>query len=151
MAGTSTELELPAAPPSGLVVDCSVTLAWFLVDEENELAEQILARVDRIELWSPPIWRYELANGLAIALRRGRLTPENWKEAIREAARTPVRIDPALPGLAELAELAAAHRLTAYDAAYLELALRRRLPLATLDTALAAAATERGVLYRPES
>lgn len=143
MAGTSTEL----APPRGLVVDCSVTLAWFLLDERNELAERILAHIGQLELWAPPIWRYELANGLEVARRRGRLRSSHWHEAIREAGLAPVRIDPTLPGCPELAELAAREKLTTYDAAYLELALRRGLPLATLDADLAAAAERHGVRF----
>ena len=149
MAGTSTEAASGVTPPRGLVVDCSVTLAWFLLDERNELADRILGRVEQLELWSPLIWRYELANGLDVARRRGRLKRSDWQEAIREAARAPVRIDPGLPDIRELAELAERHGLTTYDAAYLELALRRGLPLATLDTDLAAAAEQHGVRFAP--
>jgi predicted nucleic acid-binding protein len=145
MAAIATE-----PPPGGVVVDCSVALAWFLLDETNALAERISARIDRLEIWVPPLWRYELTNGLDVARRRGRLAPESWREAIRAAEEAPVRVDPTVPGAVELAELAAAHGLTTYDAAYLELALRRRIPLATTDADLAAAATALRVLFDPE-
>lgn len=95
----------------------------------------------------PSLWRLEVANGLLGAVRRGRLAVER-RDALLEAL---LEMDIAIDAETDLhawsgtVRLAEAHGLTAYDAAYLELAQRRRLPLATLDAALAQAAREAGV------
>ncbi len=140
---TSTEVEAPRA----LVVDCSISLSWFLPDEQNDIAQRILARLSRLEVWVPFLWRLELANGLNLALRRGRIDAAYRKHTLESAELLPISVDLVLPSLTAIAELAEQHRLTAYDAAYLELALRRKLPLATLDAELAAAASAHGLLY----
>jgi predicted nucleic acid-binding protein len=137
---TSTE-----APPRTLVVDCSICLPWFLADERSKSAERLLGRLDHFELWAPPIWPLELANALDLARRRRRLAAEDWRRALANADRLPVRVDPRLPGVAEIGGLAERHGLTTYDASYLELALRRRFALATADADLARAAREAGV------
>jgi predicted nucleic acid-binding protein len=149
MAATATERAEPER--RALVVDCSVTLPWFLFDEQSTLSESLLRGIERYELRAPGIWRLELANGLELARRRGRLSAAAWEEAVAQAARAPVRIDPEPPDLAGIARLAERHGLTAYDAAYLELALRRELPLATADAELAAAARAHGRLERVAS
>lgn len=141
---TSTE----AGPERALVVDCSICLAWFLPDEQSDLAQELLDRLGRLDFWVPPLWRLELANGINLALRKGRLDAQDRARYLESIERLPILLDPTVPTVTELAELAATHRLTTYDAAYLELALRRRMPLATLDVDLAAAAAERGVLFR---
>ena len=138
---TSTE---SAPEPRPLVVDCSVCLPWFLPDERNGTAEHLLDRVDRFDFWAPPIWSLELGNALCLAKRRKRLPDEHWRRALANADRLPVRIDPWIPQVAEIGELAARHGLTTYDATYLELALRRRFALATADADLARAARDSG-------
>lgn len=95
----------------------------------------------------PSLWRLEVANGLLAAVRRGRLTAARRDALLAALLDMDIAIDTetdlhAWSGTVRLAE---AHGLTAYDAAYLELAQRRRLPLATLDAALAQAAREAGV------
>ena len=138
---TSTD---PAPQRRPLVVDCSICVPWLLPDERSGLTERLLARLGEHALWAPPIWALELANTLHMARRRERLPDTEWRGALADADRLPVRIDPWIPPVSELAELAVRHGLTAYDATYLELALRRRFALATADADLARAAREAG-------
>lgn len=141
----TTSTERAVGPPRPLVVDCSICVPWLLRDERGGVAERLLAQLGEHVLWAPPIWALELANTLHAARRRERLPEIDWQGALADADRLPVRIDPRLPAVSELAELAARHRLTAYDASYLELALRRRFALATADADLARAAREAGI------
>jgi predicted nucleic acid-binding protein len=126
------------------VVDASICLPWFLVDEASPLSEALLAEHPRLELWAPPLWRPEMANALVVAARRGRIRPEHRREMLDEVDRLEIRFDPSPPGVVTLARLATEHDLTTYDAAYLELALRRKIPLATLDESLRRAAPAAG-------
>jgi predicted nucleic acid-binding protein len=93
------------------------------------------------------LWYLECANGLAMAERRGRIDGEGVARAIGLLHRLPLEVDDAAPthALDDVLSLARAHRLTAYDASYLELALRRGLPLATDDSAVRAVANMLGV------
>jgi predicted nucleic acid-binding protein len=136
---TSTEL------PRALVVDASVCLPWILIDEASADSERLLLELPRLTLWAPPLWRLEMANAVVIGERRKRVRAEFRDEMIEALERLPVRIDETPAGLARTVDLAARHGLTVYDAAYLELALRRKLPLATLDDALRRAAPAVGV------
>lgn len=96
---------------------------------------------------APVIWRLEVANGLAMIRRRGRMTEEDATRALSHLSLMPIEPDPETWSRAwsDTLALAEGHRLTVYDAAYLELALRRRLPLATLDKELREAAGACGV------
>lgn len=105
-----------------------------------------------IALWSrgavaPQLWPLEMLNGLLTAERRGRLDASARVRMTRSLADPPIRIDEETAALAwtAISELAERHRLTANDAAYLELAHRLELPLATADDALATAAESAGV------
>lgn len=95
----------------------------------------------------PAIWRLEVVNALLMMRRRGRIELDGVATALRALSELPIALDDETWPRAwtDVASLAAAHRLTAYDAAYLELATRRRLPLATLDSALRRAATAQGL------
>jgi len=95
----------------------------------------------------PVIWRLEVANGLAMMRRRGRMTGQDATRALSSLAFMPIEPDSETWPRAwtDTSSLAEAHRLTVYDAAYLELALRRGLPMATLDKDLHAAAVACGV------
>ncbi len=88
----------------------------------------------------PSLWRPELVSAVINAERRKRLTAQQRADVLRNAAGLPLRVDHDAPTVIELADLAASHDLTPYDAVYFELALRRKLPLATLDAALIKAA-----------
>jgi predicted nucleic acid-binding protein len=132
---------------SGLVVDASVALSWLLKDEGTAIALSIRQRVIKRGAVVPVIWRSEVANGLLAAARRGRLSPEESLQALTDLSS--LRIDTDLEGLDRIWNdtyvLAAEHRLTVYDAAYLELAARRALPLATFDVELRDAAATLGI------
>lgn len=128
-----------------LVVDCSVTLPWFLEDERTRFTDQLLGAIDRAEYWAPFVWRLEMLNGLLMAERRKRID-RAWRiESVDQIARLNVRIDPVLPNVMAIGVLAERHGLTAYDAAYLELAKRQGFALATLDRDLLQAGAAEGM------
>ncbi|MBI4984409.1 MAG: type II toxin-antitoxin system VapC family toxin [Rhodocyclales bacterium] len=127
---------------SGVVIDCSVAAAWLL--GEDDAAESLIAAGAEGGIHVPALWHLELANVLLVALKRKRLTAAEARTAERLAAALPVATDSAPPPLGILFALGREYDLTAYDAAYLELALRLDLPLATFDAALARAARKAG-------
>jgi len=117
------------------VIDASATLPWRFADEATPWTEALLDRAEAgEELLVPAHWPLEVANGLLVAQRKGRLTDEQVNEFLEDLAALPIRVMPAAAAqLRAILSLAKQHRLTAYDAAYLELAQRAGLPLATLD------------------
>jgi predicted nucleic acid-binding protein len=122
------------------VLDCSVTMAWCFEDEADRYSEAALAALAGSAAVVPGLWPLEVANVLLVAERRGRLTPEDGRQFLVLLAGLPITVDVAIPDPREILTLARVHRLSAYDAAYLELAVRDRLPLATRDRTLRAAA-----------
>jgi predicted nucleic acid-binding protein len=131
-----------------LVIDSSVALAWCLPDEDVPELEGVEREVAEHGAMAAAHWPLEVANGLIFAVRRGRIDADFRDAALRDLAALPIALDAETAGQAwgDTLRLADAHKLTIYDAAYLELAIRRGLPLATLDRALAAAARADGVL-----
>jgi predicted nucleic acid-binding protein len=121
------------------VVDASVAACWIMPDERHAVAERAFARIARDPIAAPCLWWFELRNVLIVNERRGRMDPAQSAKALRLLAALPVAIDMEADEEA-LMRLARRRRLTVYDAAYLELALRKGYPLATLDDALADAA-----------
>jgi predicted nucleic acid-binding protein len=130
-----------------LVLDCSLTLAWFFPDESTPAASSVLDRVGQSGAWAPSLWWLEVANSLQVGVRRRRITGKFRDTTLADLKLLPVRLDPETAQHAWGATLQAAakHKLTVYDAAYLELAQRLTLPLATLDEDLRAAARKTGV------
>ncbi len=130
------------------VVDSSVALAWVYSEETTEAISEVLARLTDRGAWVPALWRLEVANVLEMNVRRGRHDAAFRDAALADPAVLPISIDAETDRQAWGAtlRLAARHRLTVYDAAYLELAQRRGLPLATLDKELRDAATAEGVI-----
>ncbi len=132
---------------SGVVLDCSVVAAWCFEDEADAATDALLDCVAADGAVVPPLWACELANLLAGAERRGRIDAGRGSTILDLLAALPIAVDPRpaaeLPRL--LVDLARATGLTAYDAAYLEVALRTGMPLATRDAALARAAAAAGV------
>jgi predicted nucleic acid-binding protein len=122
-----------------MVVDASVTISWYLADEATATTQSILQRLGESEAIAPVLWWFEIRNVLLVNERRVRLHVTQTAAILAHLARLPITLDRDPAGDAVLA-LARAHRLTFYDATYLELALRRAAPLATLDRRLAAAA-----------
>jgi predicted nucleic acid-binding protein len=121
---------------AALVVDASVSAAWFLPDEATAYTEAVLQATVTHEVWVPALWILEIGNLLLSAQRRRRIDDAKRRELTRAAAALRLRVDRESVSIAEIGDLAARHGLTAYDAAYLELSLRRKLPLATVDAAL---------------
>ena len=132
---------------NSFVLDASATLAWCFEDEKTAPAASVLERLRDQEALVPPLWLLELANGLVVAERRGRITRAESTRFLGLVGELPVRIDQTttLDLASSVMELARQYDLSAYDAAYLELALRLGQPLATIDERLRSAADRAGV------
>src|SRR5258708_302924 len=129
----------------GFVLDASVTASWFLPDEHpNAVAEAALDQLVDDTASAPSLWWFEVRNLLIVAERRGRITRPATGRALARLAVLKVALDREADSDV-IMHLARQHRLSAYDAAYLELAIRHTLPLASLNKALAAAAIAEGV------
>lgn len=129
------------------VLDASVALAWSFRDEQSAYAHRMLRRLEDEPAVVPVVWLLEVANGLLIAERRGRFTAADVANVYGVLADLPIEwsdltLDQAL---GQVLDLARAQELSAHDAAYLELAMREGLPLATQDNDLRAAAERVGV------
>lgn len=130
-----------------LVLDTSLTLAWYFADEANPYADAVAQTLASAEAIVPSLWPLEVANALVMGERRKRSTEAQASTFLARLGTLPIVIDEETDARAwsDTLSLARAHKLSAYDAAYLELAMRRGLPLASLDDKLKAAATAVGV------
>jgi predicted nucleic acid-binding protein len=128
-------------------MDSSLAMAWCFPDETTPATSGLLDRMDTEAAAVPAWWFLEVANVLALAERKGRVTPGQVAGFIAMIERFELDIDNQAPERAftHILPLCRTHRLTSYDAAYLELALRRHLPLASLDDDLRDAARSLGV------
>jgi predicted nucleic acid-binding protein len=122
------------------VLDASVVACWAFVDEEHPVADLALERIRTDEARVPASWWFEVRNILILNERRKRLTESDTVSFLRDLARLRVTVDRS-PEEADVLMLARQHRLSVYDASYLELARRNSVPLATLDRELAGAAS----------
>lgn len=129
------------------VLDGSVTMVWGFDDEADDYADAILERMPELQAHVPSLWPLEVANALLVGERRHRITPAEAGRFLAILGTFPIVVDneTASQAWADTMHLARAHNLSAYDAAYLELALRRGLPLATLDAKLESAANSVGI------
>lgn len=127
-----------------LVLDASVTAASGLADENSAYADAAMDLAVEQGAVVPSVWWYEVRNILIVAERRGRSTEPHSAQFLLALGRLPIAIDRDQESDMVLA-LARTHNLTAYDAAYLETAVRRDAILATLDRTLAKAAERQGV------
>jgi predicted nucleic acid-binding protein len=125
-----------------LVLDSSATLAWIYSDETSEPIRHVFDLVIAGGAWVPALWRLEVANILEMGVRRGRTDTAFRDATLADLALLPILLDAETERQAWGAtlRLAEKRRLSLYDAAYLELAQRRALPLATLDVELRVAA-----------
>lgn len=133
---------------TAFVVDASVAVAWVHPGQANrETAAMLISLAQGAVIVAPALWPLEVANALTVLKRRGKLTAHEVETALEWLRVLPVKVDHEMAGLAfsRLSELAVQHHLSVYDAAYLELALRRRLPLGCKDGPLRAAARKCGV------
>jgi predicted nucleic acid-binding protein len=136
-----------------LVIDCSLTMAWYFKDEATPYTNAVRAAMAAERAVVPAIWALEVANVLLTGERRKRSTQAKAVKWLRFLAALPITIDTDTPFRAfdPALGLARLYKLTAYDAAYLELAMRLGLPLATLDGDLENAARANGVtIYAPQ-
>lgn len=133
------------------VLDSSVALAWVLPDESSPAADGLVERLLREEVVVPPLWPLEVGNVLITAMRRARLAAPDVERIAADLRALPVTTDPSCSreALARSLSLALRRGLTTYDAAYLELAQRRNIPLATLDARLREACVAEGVAVLP--
>ena len=125
------------------VLDASITVCWLFDDEDHPHAAEALDRIRTDHALVPSLWWFEVRNTLLVNERRGRLTESDTLTFLGALRRLAIAVDPALNE--DVLALGRRHRLTVYDAAYLELARRENLPLATLDQRLATAAQAEGV------
>jgi predicted nucleic acid-binding protein len=138
--------------PDRFVLDGSVTLAWLFQDEKDPYADAIVAKLPHLEMLVPRLWHLEVANVLLAGERGKRCSQADTTSWLSFLSGLPVVVDSVTESQAwsDTINLARQHGLSAYDAAYLEIALRKKVPLATLDTRLKAAATALGVArYQP--
>jgi len=131
----------------GLVLDCSVAIAWCFADEASPQTGAILDRMVTELAVVPSLWFLEVGNVLVMAEKRGRISREDSDRFMRLLASLDLRVDaePAGRVFSHLMPLCRTHYLTTYDAVYLDVALRHGLPLATLDQSLQRAAVAAGV------
>ena len=135
-----------------IVLDTSVTMAWFFPDESSRYADTVLDYLRSARAIVPALWTFEVANVLLIGERRQRAIPAQSDQFLQLLATLPLDVE--LRTFTDLMPtvlpLARQHTLSAYDAAYLDLALRLKVPLATLDRHLIEAAQTAGVpLFAP--
>ena len=130
-----------------VVLDSSATLAWIFDDEATAAIRQVFDAVAEHGAVVPALWRLEVANSLTMAMRQGQIDDGFRRAALTDLAALDIAIDPHTDAGAWDATLALADRfkLTLYDAAYVELAQRRRLALATLDGEMRAAGLALGL------
>jgi predicted nucleic acid-binding protein len=130
-----------------LVLDSSATLAWIYSDETTDAIRRLFDAVGDDGAVVPALWRLEIANSLTVAVRRGRIEANFRRAALTDLALLDIAIDDQtdVHAWGETLRVADFFQLTVYDAAYLELAQRRNLPLATLDGELRAAAKSLGL------
>jgi predicted nucleic acid-binding protein len=129
------------------VLDTSVTMAWAFDDEVTSYAKAVLDALDGERALVPGIWPLEVANVLLVGERRGRITPARTGSVLSDFSVLPIEVDQERPARVwgAVLTIGRAHGLSAYDASYLELALRLALPLATQDNRLRSVAALLGV------
>jgi predicted nucleic acid-binding protein len=138
-------------PATAIVIDSSVAIAWCFTDEQDFYSKSVLHALVFQEALVPNLWHLEVANALVVGERRKRSTQTETVAWMGFLSALPITVDGETKtrAFADSTHLARAHHLSAYDAAYLELAIRRGLPLATLDDKLKTAAKAAGVTLFP--
>ncbi len=131
-----------------MIVDSSVALSWAFADEKTAVSQALFAQAAQDGVDVPAIWPFEVANKLDIGIRKGRLTPAEMQKVLTAFLLLNVHVHAAVP-LSLLVASAARFGLTAYDAAFVELALVQSQPLATFDQKMRAAALAAGVTVIP--
>ena len=137
---------------SEFVLDCSVTVSWLFADEASPQTDALLNRLKETKALVPALWPLEIGNVLTQSERRRRIVAAQVTACVELLGRLPIEVDAASGrrALREVLSLARAQTLTTYDAAYLELAMRHGIPLATRDKALLRASGRVGVKTVPD-
>lgn len=135
---------------SDFVLDNSVTMRWLFESNkvsDQKYAERVLESLLKVDAVVPNLWHLEVANVLLGAEKRGDTTAGQSEGFLAQLENLPIRVDPSTShqAFSRILSLSRAYKLSSYDAAYLELAVRESLPLATLDKDLKKAATKAGV------
>jgi predicted nucleic acid-binding protein len=120
-------------------------MAWAIPDERSEYAERVLRFLGTSAAAVPQVWRFEVANTLLVSERRARMTEDDTADFLEGLRLLPISIETMESALERLVVLGRAHRTSGYDAAYLDLAFRRELPLATTDELMRNAAEHMGI------
>jgi predicted nucleic acid-binding protein len=136
---------------TGMVVDASVALAWCFPDEASAYAEAVLIALEGKMLLVPAVWPLEVTNAVVVAERRKRVSPPEIQRFLELLEGLTINQDspPVAKCVSNILPLAQEYGLSAYDAAYLELAIRRDAPLATLDVGLEKAGRKAGIEILP--
>ena len=129
------------------VIDNSVVMSWCFQDETNKYADDVLGFLEEGIAYVPAIWPLEVSNVLLVAERRKRLSQADSSRFISLLNELPIIVDQESPErmLSEILALAREYKLSSYDASYLDLAMRKGLPLATTDMNIIAAAKRSSV------
>ena len=146
--GGNTERPHMQRMTKSFALDCSVALTWAFQDEATAASDRLLDTLTAgAEAWVPALWHLELGNVLIGARRRGRIDQAGIEGFLGNLGNYKILVDGETMSRAwgKTLDLAEQHKLSTYDAAYLELAMRRGIPLATLDAGLKKAATAAGV------
>lgn len=125
------------------VVDNSVVMSWLFKDEANQYADAVLDRLTEATAYVPVIWPLEVVNVLLTAERRNRIRQADSVRFLTLLSQLPIVVEEDRPErMGELLALGRARNLSSYDAAYLDLAMRKDCPMATLDEKIIKAAGE---------
>jgi predicted nucleic acid-binding protein len=129
------------------ILDCSVTMAWYFKDESNTYAKAVRRSLGSVAAVVPGLWSLEVANILVLGERRRRSTEAEASKWLGYLQMLPIRVDDetAARAWSDILHVARSYDLSAYDASYLELAIRLGLPLASLDDKVKAKAAMAGV------
>ena len=132
---------------AAFIIDCSLAMAWLFKDEATDKTTEVLERLATETGLVPAWWFLEVTNVIALAERKGRIAPPESQQFVTDLSRLDIEIDTESPSrsFSHILPLCRGSSLTSYDAMYIELALRRDLPLATLDERLRKAAKKAGV------
>lgn len=130
-----------------LVLDCSATMANIFEEERTIAIEDVFSRIAISGGWIPALWKIEVANTLNVGMKRGRINMVDRQKALLHLSSLPIFLDSQTDFFCwnRTIGLAEQYKLAVYDATYLELALRRSLPRATLDQDLRTAAQAEGI------
>jgi predicted nucleic acid-binding protein len=135
---------MPTLPPT-LVLDCTVTVPWYLTDEANGLTERLFVGLGQSNYIVPVLWRLEFISAMRAAHRRGRIPSSRLPAIFEQAGKLPLTQEHLTLDVVQVATGCERHGLTPYDYVYLALARAHSAPLATMDAALIRACQQAGV------